>query len=215
MMRLLIIGFGFLLASCSVEDNLNPYPCLDGNCNTFYTLDETVQPNAYQDQNGYWHIEYYGVNYFTIRGELAELHDEYVINGVPLVESQFDTDTWVVIDGLTFVVPTYSYLGWFTNGDFDTPISYGDYIITLDNLNNNHAPLNVAGYQINKNFCWECPYAPTILGSKAKYTYNPRQQLFMDERMVGDTINVHINTIYNSDLGHRVNIEDNLKIIIQ
>jgi hypothetical protein len=37
----------------------------------------------------------------------------------------------------------------------------------------------------------------------------------MDERMVGDTINVHINTIYNSDLGHRVNIEDNLKIIIQ
>ena len=84
----------------------------------FYTLDETVQPNAYQDQNGYWHIEYYGVNYFTIRGELAELHDEYVINGVPLVESQFDTDTWVVIDGLTFVVPTYSYLGWFTNGDF-------------------------------------------------------------------------------------------------
>ena len=56
MMRLLIIGFGFLLASCSVEDNLNPYPCLDGDCNTFYTLDETVQPNAYQDQNGYWHI---------------------------------------------------------------------------------------------------------------------------------------------------------------
>lgn len=36
---LLIIGFGFLLASCSEEDNLNPYPCLDGECSAYFEID--------------------------------------------------------------------------------------------------------------------------------------------------------------------------------
>ena len=46
-------------------------------------------------------------------------------------------------------------------------------------------PLNIAGYQIQKNFCWECPYAETLLGTYSKYNYNPRQQIFIDNEMVG------------------------------
>ena len=42
---LLILGIGFLLASCSEEDNLNPYPCLDGDCNAYFEIDPLVKPN--------------------------------------------------------------------------------------------------------------------------------------------------------------------------
>ena len=48
---LLILGIGFLLASCSKEE-IAPYPCLDGDCNSRFYIDELVQPNAYQDANG-------------------------------------------------------------------------------------------------------------------------------------------------------------------
>ena len=80
--RLLIIGFGFLLASCSEEDNLNPYPCLDGECNAYFEIDPLVSPDVYQDENGYWHISHQGYNYFTIQGQLDQLHSDYEINGV-------------------------------------------------------------------------------------------------------------------------------------
>ena len=78
MNRLLILGISFLLASCSKEE-INPSStCIDGDCNGRFYIDELVQPNAYQDDNGYWHIEYYGPRYFTIRGELDRLSEDYV-----------------------------------------------------------------------------------------------------------------------------------------
>ena len=118
------------------------------------------------------------------------------------------------MDSLSFTLPTYSYLGWFTNGDFDTPISIGSYTYTLVDLARNHPPLNIAGYQISKHFCFECPYAETLLGSHSKYNYNPRQQFFVDQRMVSDTLNIFIDTKYNSDIGERIIKETHFKIII-
>ena len=76
-------------------------------------------------------------------------------------------------------------------------------------------PLNIAGYQIQKNFCWECPYAETLLGTYSKYNYNPRQQIFMDNEMVGDTLQVFIKTTFNNDVGPREVIEKSFKIIVE
>ena len=67
---LLILGFVSLLASCSKEE-ITLGVCVDGDCNAQFYIDEQVQPNAYQDDNGYWHIEFYGPKYFTIRGEIV------------------------------------------------------------------------------------------------------------------------------------------------
>ena len=36
---LLILGLGFLLASCSKEE-IAPYPCLDGNCNSDFEIND-------------------------------------------------------------------------------------------------------------------------------------------------------------------------------
>ena len=190
---LLILGLGFLLASCSKEE-IAPYPCLDGNCNSFYELDLLVSPNAYQDENGYWHIEHQGINYFTIQGNIDELHSEYIINGVPLVETAYDSNYWVWINNITFTVPLYSILGYFTSGNFTTPISIGNLTYTIEVMAINFPPLNIVGYSYNPNSQIE------DLGTYSKYNYNPRQQIFFDNQMVGDTAKIVIETRFPEDI---------------
>ena len=50
-----------------------------------------------------------------------------MLNGVPLIETQFDSDYWVALDNLRFTVPTYSVFSWFTGGGFNNPIPIGRY----------------------------------------------------------------------------------------
>ena len=200
--------------ACSPEELIKPYPCNNGDCGVIFEIDPLVSPGVYQDVNGYWHVEYYGLNYFTIKGELDLLDPEYVINGVPLIETSFDSDYWVAIDSIRFTLPIYSVLSWFTNGDYNNPINVGDITYTLNDLSQNHPPLNIVGYQIQKNFCWECPYAETLLGTYSKYNYNPKQQIFLDNEMVGDTLKVMTKTIFNNDVGFSEIIENEFNIII-
>ena len=203
--RLLIIGFGFLLASCSEEDNLNPYPCLDGECNTYFEIDPLVSPGVYQDENGYFHIEHQGYNYFTIQGQLDELHPDYVVNGIPLVETIYDSDYWVWIDSITFTVPLYSVLGFFTSGDWQNPIPIGNLTYTITDMAQNFPPLNIAGYSFN-------PHSEdNVVGTFSKYNYNPRQQMFFDNQMVGDIAKVLIKTVYPLD----IEIEKEINIIFE
>ena len=213
MKKLLIIGFVFLLASCSKED-ITLGVCVDGDCTARFFIDELVQPNAYQDENGYWHIEFYGPKYFTIRGELDELSTA-VVNGVPLVMTEYDSDYWVAFDSIHFTVPTYSVLSWFTGGGYNNPVPVGNLEYTLTDLAQIQPPLNIAGYQLSKHFCWECPYAETLLGTRSRYTYEPRQQFYLDNEMVGDTLQVFVKSTFNIDLGDRQVVEDSFKIIVE
>lgn len=213
MKKLLIIGFVSLLASCSKED-ITLGVCVDGDCNAQFFIDEQVQPNAYQDENGYWHIEFYGPKYFTIRGELDELSTA-VVNGVPLVMTEYDSDYWVAFDSIHFTVPTYSVLSWFTGGGYNNPVPVGNLEYTLTDLAQIQPPLNIAGYQLSKHFCWECPYAETLLGTRSRYTYEPRQQFYLDNEMVGDTLQVFVKSTFNIDLGDRQVVEESFKIIVE
>jgi hypothetical protein len=201
-----------LFWACSPEEKMEPV-CVDGSCNAEFYIDELVQPNAYQDINGYWHVFYYGLKYFTIRGELDEINRE--INGVPLIETHYDSDYWIAFNSITFKVPTYSVLSWFTGGGFRNPISIGSIEYTLEDIAQISPPLNIAGYQIQKHFCWECPYAKTLLGTYSKYNYRPRQQIFLDNEMVGDTLQVFIKTTFNTDTGPREIVEKSFKIIVE
>ena len=190
---LLILGLGFLLASCSKEE-INPYPCLDGDCSSFFEIDPLVSPGVYEDENGYYHIQHQGINYFTIQGQLDELHPDYVVNGVPLVETAYDSDYWVWINGITFTVPLYSILGYFTSGNYNNPIPVGNLTYTIEDMAGNHPPLNIVGYSYNPNSDFES------LGTYSKYNYQPRQQIFFDNQMVGDTAKVIIETKYPNDI---------------
>ena len=210
-----------LVTSCT-KQSIHQSPC-DGNCDTYYDVvyeNQIISPNS----NGYYEIDWNGLNYFQIKGRLTPLNNQYVINDVPLVEAKFDSDYWVVFDSILFQVPMYSYLGWFNSSSLNTPIPFGNYTYTLNDLIDLHPPTNIVGYQIPKHFCTDCPYAPTLVGTYSKYTYNPTQNILLDNEMIGDTINVFIETVFNTEggvwyHGHdtpvpKETIADQIKIII-
>ncbi len=199
------------LFSCTKE-SIYPTPC-NGDCETSY---EVIYKNQLISPNGsnYYEIEWNDLIYFQISGYITPLNDEYVLNDVPLVEARFDSDYWVVLDSLTFQTPMYSYLGWFNDQGLNTPISIGDWTYTLTDLVGLMPPLNVVGYQIPRYFDLDHPAAYTMLGSYSKYNYQPTQNIFLDNEMVGDTINIFIETQFNTDFGRTEIIEDEIKVII-
>ena len=209
MYRLLLLLF--ILSSCTKEELINPTPCI-GDCETLYRVLYKNQPVSIN--NGYYEITWDDLDYFQIEGNLSTLNDQYVINDVPLIEANFDSDYWVIMDSIQYQTPMYSYLGWFNDQTLNTPISIGPHIYTMVDLANINPPLNIVGYQIPKHFCFDCPYASSIVGTHSKYNYNPKQNIFLDNEMVGDTINIFIETIFNTDMGNNEIINDNLKIII-
>ena len=205
---LFVLSLAFI--SCTKEE-IYPTPC-NGDCETSYEViykNQTLYPN-----NGYYEVEWDDLNYFQISGYLTPLNDQYVINDVPLVEAKFDSDYWIVMDSLTFQTPMYSYLGWFNNQTLETPISVGDYIYTLTDLIQLMPPLNIVGYQIPYNFDVDHPAAESYLGTYSKYNYNPTQNIFVDNEMVGDTINIFIETKFNTDFGESETVLDNIKVIV-
>lgn len=191
--------FFLLFTSCSRYETIHQSLC-DGTCDTQYEViykGQSISPNP----NGFYEIQWDGLNYFQIEGQLSELNDQYVINGVPLIEANFDSDYWIVMDSIRFQTPMYSYLGWFNNNTLSTPIPFGTYTYTMNDLIDLHPPLNAVGYQIPQNFCIDCPYASTLIGTHSRYNYNPKQNIMLDNEMVGDTINIFIETIFNTEGG--------------
>jgi hypothetical protein len=138
-----------------------------------------------------------------------------VVNKVPLIETQYDSDYWVVFDTLQWTSPMYSVLSWFSDQSYTQPITVGNLTYTLEDIADLHPPFNIAGYQIPKFFCWDCPYAPTILGTYSKYNYEPRQQIFVDDEMVGDTANIFIKVLFNNDIGSREVREQQISVIFE
>ena len=179
-----------ILFSCSTEEETSIcYP--QEQCSAQFWIDPLVSPGVYEDENGYWHIEHQGYNYFTIKGQLSEA-ELAEVNGVPLVETIFDSNYWVWINGITFTVPLYSVLGYFTGGGYNNPIPVGNLTYTIEEMAQTHPPLNIVGYQINPNQCLDCPYSPTLIGTRSKYNYTPQQQIFFDNQMKGDTAKIMI-----------------------
>ena len=223
MKKLCTLFIILIVFSCAKEENYYP-PLCDGNCQTNYTVvyqNQLITPNS----NGYYEIQWNGLGYFQVIGTLSELDEYYVTNGVPLVEARFDTDYWVAFDSILFQTPMYSYLGWFNSNTLTTPIPFGNHTYTLEDLIGLHPPFNIAGYQIPANLCVDCPYASTLVGTYSSYTYTPTQNIFLDNEMIGDTINVFIESDFNLNGGiwyvgrpepmPKETVADHLKVIIK
>lgn len=208
---LVVVCFSFI--NCEKEE-LDPYPCVDGMCNSGFWVDRTVQPDAYEDGNGYWHIKHWGPNYFTIKGELDEMNEEYVVNDVPLVETRFDSDYWVWFDDVTFTIPMYSPFGLFTDPQFSTPIPVVNHTVSVCWMDEIADPLNIAGYQYGEKSCTDCPYSERLMGTYSANTYAPQQQFYFDKRMKNDTIQVYMRVTYNYDLGESEEQDFMIKLIV-
>ena len=143
---------------------------------------------------------------------LDKISEEYVVNDVPLVEVAYDSNYWVTFDDLSFTVPLYSPFGLQTQTGTRIPV--GDLTYSIGDIAKLMEPLNIAGYQITKNTCFDCPYSERLFATYSQYTYKPRQQFYLDNRMKGDTLSVYVKATFNTDLGWSEEMKHELKIII-
>ena len=200
---LLFLGLilSLIFAPSCTKETIYQDLCVNGDCESQFIVvyeNQEILPNA----NGYYEIEWNGLEYFQVKGQLSHLNSDYCnADGIPFIETRFDSDYWVVFNNLYFTTPMYSFLGWFNDNGLNTPIPFGSYTYTMTDLINLHPPLNVVGYQIPKHFCTDCPYASTVIGTYSKYNYNPTQNILLDDEMVGDTINIFIESVFNTEGG--------------
>ena len=188
-----------LLWACQKIGPYSPEPCTD--CTTQYRVDTLQHPGTFY-QDGYWYLQYSGVTYFQIVGQLSELNSAYVINGVPLIEVIFDSGTWYVFDTIAMQIPLYSpFTSQYTSPNFNYPLSVGDTTIYITNPN---YIINAVGYTFGSyNF------------TKSYHTYQPRCEVLVFQEMVGDTIEVYSRTRFNYDMGKQQVVDDTLKVIIE
>lgn len=119
----LTIITALVLFGCSSDEDAQP-ACLNGSCNADFWIDTLGHLGTYQDNNGVWHVKHAGLNYFTVKGNLAKLDPHYVINGVPLVVTAFDSNFFFTPGNVIWTYPVYSYLGLWNSNQMNTPISY-------------------------------------------------------------------------------------------
>lgn len=194
----LLLALSFISISCEV-DSLNQYPCPDGNCDAQFIIDTQQNPGSYQDENGVWHVKYSGLHYFRIKGLTDSLIPDYIINGVPQIEVGYDSNYFYTPTGVTWTYPVYSYLGLYTNNNLSTPIPIGYQTYTLPQLINDTSVSNLAGYEINRYFNFNHPAAKTLLQTYSKYTYTPTQLIPYHPNMIGDSVEIYIRVLFNSD----------------
>ncbi len=221
MKYLVLVSVMFILFACKKQTLETPYDpvngiCVDTKCDVTFGIDTSVWKEVKVDTRGYWHVKYVGFNYTTIIGKLSKLNSKYVINGVPLIESQFDSDYWVLLDSISWKIPQYNRFGLYTDRNFTNPIPFKDTIITLQGLTKiGRLPINIVGYQLTSTLNLNSPTAEAQLKTYSKYTYTPKMNILFSRFMRGDTANVYINTIFNNDVGSSIKKEYNLKIIFE
>ena len=175
-MKKILIALSIFFISCEKEE-IKPFPCLDGNCGYIFTVDTFSSPGAKLYPDGYWRVKHNGINYFTIRGLISQLHPAYVVNKVPMVETKYDSDYWIVFDTIQFSTPMYGYMGWFNDKTLNNPIPIGNHVFTINFLKSITSIFNLAGYTVSRNMCLDCPYSEAMLGSYSKYNYTPTQNI--------------------------------------
>ena len=72
-------------------------------------------------------------------------------------------------------------MSWFDQ--WNNPILLDNITYTLTDIAQIQPPLNISGYQINRYFDFTDPAARSMLGTRSKYNYNPRQQFFLDNEI--------------------------------
>ena len=200
-MRYLICVFLVLFISCEDITEEKIYPCPDGNCDAEFVVDIQQNPGSYKHANGIWHVKHSGLNYFRIKGTTDPLVASYIVNGVPLMETGYDSNYFYVPGQVTWTYPVYSYLGLYINNNLSQPIPVGTQTVTLPQLVNDTSVSNLAGYEINRYFNFNHPAAKTMLQTYSKYTYTPTQQIPFVTDMIGDTVDFYIRVLWNSDFG--------------
>jgi len=208
--NLLVLVVLVVLASCS-KPELEPNVCLNGDSSVEFWIDTDGHPGTYKDAQGVWHIKHAGLNYFTVKGKTAQLDPHYVINGVPLVTTSFDSNFFYTLGNVIWTYPVYSYHGLYSSSQMNTPIPYGTATYTFPQLIHQVTIENLAGYEIQHNPAADV-YSPPYegyFGTYSNYTYLPQQQMVFFNDFEGMEATIYIEVCYGED---KVVVDTALKI---
>lgn len=106
-MKKIIIAIALISFFGCTSDQLEQPVCLNGDCYGDFYIDTLGHPGTYQDAQGVWHIKHAGLNYFTVKGNLSALDPHYVINGVPLVVTAYDSNFFYLPGNVIWTYPVY------------------------------------------------------------------------------------------------------------
>jgi hypothetical protein len=196
------------------KDNPVQSTCLNGDCYINFYIDPIGHPGTYQDAQGVWHIKHAGLNYFTVKGTVSPLDPHYIINGVPLVSTGFDSNFFYTLGNVIWTYPVYSFLGLWTSNQMNTPIPVGTQTYTFPQLVQQTTIENLAGYEIqhNPNVDVITPAYPSYFASYSNYTYNPQQNMVFFDDFVDRTASIYISVTFGED---KVTIQKEIKIVFE
>ena len=189
--------FTMYLSRIKIRDD--PLELDPTNTSVFY-IDEATQPDLYQDSDGYYHIQFNGPRYFTIKGKLEEEKVPEFVNGVPLTETDIKTGLIEIRNEKYSNALLKINNASFADDLFFVPIPVGNMILRICDLVKGGEIFNIAGYTYNEKVCGNCPYSGFNMGTYSKNTLNPQQNIYLDQTMKGDTLKVFVKTKYNYDL---------------
>ena len=214
MKQILISIFLALTLNACTSDALDQKVCTNGSCDADFWIDTLGHPGTYQDNNGIWHIKHAGLNYFTVKGNLSELDPHFVINGVPLVVSAFDSNFFFIPGNVTWTYPVYSYLGLWNSNQMNTPIPVGFQTYTFPQLVTQTSIMNLAGYTIqrNPNVDVNHPAYPTYFSTYSRYTYNPQMSMPFFTDFIGKSATIYIQIAFGEN---KEIVDRELKVIFE
>ena len=203
-------ALGASMCSCTAEDDpLGEGACMLGDCSVTMKPDPANQPDAYQDSNGYWHIKYYGANYFSIKASYSPLKNRYMVGGVPTIYAYWDTSYWYRIAGEVLMwASSYTPFGDFTN-NWTYAIANNTYQISIENISEIDEIMNISGQYMRNG----------ILGPDIKT--KPYTKLYtkfvasLFPEMVGDTITIWNESHFAYDSDQKVEILSEIKVIVE
>jgi hypothetical protein len=190
---LFLLVISLLVFSCT-PDEVVLNVCLNGDCGAEFWIDIQGHPGTYQDAQGVWHIKHANLDYFTVKGRINQLDPHYVINGVPLISTGFDSNLFYTLGNVIWTYPVYSYLGLWSSSQMNTPIPVGTQTYTFPQLVQQSTILNLAGYEIqrNPNVNVNHPAYKTYFATYSSYTYTPQQSMVFFDDLEGKTATIYI-----------------------
>jgi hypothetical protein len=213
-MKRIIISLVFMSLFGCANDNVKQDVCLNGDCYADFYIDTNGHPGTYRDDQGVWHIKHEGLNYFTVKGNLSQLDPHYVINGVPLVSTAYDSNFFYTPGNVIWTYPVYSYLGLWSSNQMNTPIPIGTQTYTFPQLIQQTTIENLAGYEIqrNPNVNVNHPAFQTYFSTYSRYTYSPQQSMVFFTDFIGMSATIYIQITFGEN---KEVVDKELKVVFE
>ena len=202
---------GASMCSCTQQEEIDPLEegaCMLGPCSVELYPDPANQPNAYLDENGYWHLEYFGAPNFNIVAIFSALKNRNVRGTIPMIKSFWDTSYWYTVsEGITLWASSYSPFGDFTN-NFTYAIANNTYQIIIPRIEEVYEIYNLSGQFMRNGELGPDKY--TFVGS----SYKSKLVCKMMKEQVGDTITIWNKSFFGYDRTPE-EVSAEIKVIIE